>query len=61
MMLPSRDSQVLEVNGRRYVALVNVRGIIAVYRVRPDGILKGLKRWPKELDQMLGTEGETEA
>ena len=46
-------SEVVEVNGRRYVVLTNVRGIIAVYRVRPDGILKGMKRWPKELDQMF--------
>lgn len=47
-------TEVAEVNGRRYVVLCNERGIFAVYRVRkPDGILKGLKRWPKELDQQF--------
>ena len=64
MIQPSKESCVQEVSGRRYVVLVNVSGIIAVYRVRPDGILKGLKRWPKELDQIAGaddqpTDGET--
>lgn len=54
MLQPSQDSRVAEVNGRRYVVLCNVSGILAVYRVRkPDGILKGLKRWPKELDQQF--------
>jgi hypothetical protein len=35
--------------GRRYVVLSNANGILAAYRVRPDGILKRLKRWPPEL------------
>lgn len=61
MIQPSKDSGVQEVNGRKYVVLRNVAGILAVYRVRTDGILKGLKRWPKELDQMLGTEGDAQA
>lgn len=52
MMQPG-GREVVTVNGLRYVVLSNVRGIIAVYRVRPDGILKGMKRWPKELDQMF--------
>ena len=58
-MQPSKDSGVQEVNGKRYVVLRNVNGIMAVYRVRTDGILKGLKRWPKELEQPTTTkEGE---
>jgi hypothetical protein len=26
-------------------------GVLAVYRVRNDGILKGLKRWPKAIEE----------
>lgn len=47
---PSNDSGELEHDGKRYVVLRNCRGILAVYRVRNDGMLKGLKRWPKELE-----------
>jgi hypothetical protein len=36
--------------GKVYVTLRNVRGVLAVYRVRNDGILKGLKRYPKAFD-----------
>lgn len=47
---PSADSHLCELDGRQYVVLVNARGILAVYRVRTDGILKAMKRWPKELE-----------
>lgn len=43
---PSNSSDVQDVGGRLYVVLRNVSGILAVYRVRTDGVLKGLKRWP---------------
>jgi len=33
----------------RYVVLRNVRGVMAVYRLRDDGVLTRLKRWPSEL------------
>jgi hypothetical protein len=33
------------------VILENVNGVLADYRVRNDGIIKGLKRWPKELEK----------
>jgi hypothetical protein len=46
---PSGGTGVTEFHGRRYVVLSNANGILAVYRVRPDGILKRLKRWPPEL------------
>ncbi len=47
---PSQDSSVVTtVDGKRYVVLRNVVGILAVYRVRTDGVLKGLKRWPAEV------------
>jgi hypothetical protein len=40
-----------EAGGKRYVVLRGARGhILRVYRVRNDGMLKGLKRWPRELE-----------
>jgi hypothetical protein len=39
-----------EHQGKRYVVLKNVSGVLAVYRVRPDGVLKGLRRWPAEIE-----------
>jgi hypothetical protein len=48
---PSNRSRVVEHNGLRYVVLVNVSGVIAVYRVRTDnGLLRRLKRWPVEIE-----------
>lgn len=39
-----------EHDGKLYVVLRNCNGVLAVYRVRPDGILKRLKRWPAEIE-----------
>lgn len=47
---PANYSDVAEHDGKLYVVLRNVNGVLAVYRVRNDGILKGLKRWPKQLE-----------
>jgi hypothetical protein len=47
---PANTSGVRAHGGKRYVVLENVRGVLAVYRVRPDGILKGLRRWPREIE-----------
>ncbi len=45
------NSGVEEHEGKFYVVLRSVRGILAVYRVRAhDGVLKRLKRWPKEVE-----------
>ena len=46
---PSSTSDVRTVDGKTYVVLRNTNGIMRVYRVRNDGMLKGLKRWPAEL------------
>lgn len=35
--------------GKQYVVFRNATGILAVYRLRSDGALKELKRWPKEI------------
>jgi hypothetical protein len=48
---PSWDSSTVEEHqGSFYVVLRNVNGVLAVYRLRRQGILKRLKRWPQELE-----------
>lgn len=46
---PRIDSRVVELDGKRYVLLHNVNDILAVYRVRNDGMLRRMRRWPSEL------------
>jgi hypothetical protein len=46
---PINDPALVEHAGKTYVVLFNVRGPLAVYRVRNDGLLKRLKRWPREV------------
>lgn len=48
---PAGGGDLVEHDGMTYVVLRNVSGILAVYRVRNDGILKRLKRWPAELER----------
>ena len=51
--IPSeRLGGVEEIGGKSYATLQNADGILAVYRVRNDGVLKSLKRWPKELEPL---------
>ena len=41
-------------DGRVYILIVNSkRTILKVYRVRNDGQLKGLKRWPQEFKRLV--------
>lgn len=45
-------TEVLEHDGLSYVVLSSRQGVLAVYRVRivnGSPVLKGLKRWPREL------------
>lgn len=54
-----RDVQEIEVEGKKYVVLTNVNGLVAVYRVRlvnGEPMLKGLKRWPAGVDEFAGVE-----
>ena len=44
-------SAVRTLDAKRYVVLANDNGPLAVYRVRGDGILRRMRRWPKELNQ----------
>ena len=43
---PGANSGLREHEGLQYVALENVSGVLAVYRIRKDGMLKRMKRWP---------------
>jgi hypothetical protein len=47
---PARGSGVVERDGKLYVVLDSSRGILAVYRVRNDGMLRRMRRWPAELN-----------
>jgi hypothetical protein len=49
------SARMASAGGREYVVLRGQRAlggpvIVAVYRVRNDGVLKGLRRWPRELE-----------
>ena len=43
-------ARVAEHLGRRYVVIGYPRGGIAVYRVRTDGVLRAMRRWPKAIE-----------
>ena len=47
---PANTSGIREYQGKEYVVLENINGILAVYRIKNDGFLKCLKRWPKALE-----------
>jgi hypothetical protein len=38
--------------GKQYVVLSNGAGVLAVYRVRNDDVLKRLKRWPSRINNL---------
>lgn len=44
---PSNESDLIEVDGRVYVRLVNCHGILAAYRMKRDGTLRRLNGWPE--------------
>jgi len=46
---PANTSCVTHHEGRWYVVLQNVRGTMAVYRLKNDGVLRQLRRWPVEV------------
>jgi hypothetical protein len=47
---PANTSGVRFHDAKAYVVLENTRGVLAVYRVRPNGVLKRLRRWPAALE-----------
>lgn len=48
---PSGDSGVVKRDEKLYVVLRNVNGTLAVYRVRNDGVLRRMRRWPSDVDR----------
>ena len=46
---PAGTSGVRDYNDKAYVVLENVRGTLAVFRIKPDGRLRHLRRWPAEI------------
>jgi hypothetical protein len=48
--LPDGASYLVDHDERRYIVLANSRLILAVYRIRQSGLLKRLRRWPKEIE-----------
>ncbi len=48
---PVSTSYTAEHLDKRYVVLEDFDGVLAVYRVRNDGILKALRRWPAEIEK----------
>ena len=47
---PASSSGPVTHDGKQYVVLDNVNGVLAVYRLRNDGKLKRLRRWPAALE-----------
>ena len=39
------------VKEKEYIVIENAAEILAVYRVRPNGLLKRMKRYPKEVGE----------
>ncbi len=46
----SGGSGVEQLNGKWYAVLRNINGVMRVYRVRNNGALKRLRRWPRALE-----------
>jgi hypothetical protein len=49
-----------DVGDKSYIVLRNGGGILAVYRVRHDGMLKRLRRWPADLGTTAAGESRGE-
>jgi hypothetical protein len=48
---PGNTSGLRKIDGLPYIVLENVNGVLAVFRLRNDGILKSLRRWPAGLGE----------
>jgi hypothetical protein len=46
----SAASYEAQLDGKAYVVLRKRYQTLAVYRIKPNGLLRRLKRWPKALD-----------
>ena len=50
---PPITLQTVEIRNKSYVVLSGVRNILAVYRVKPDGYVRRLVRYPRALNRMV--------
>ena len=50
---PPTTPQTVEIRDKSYVVLSGVRGILAVYRIKPDGYVRRLVRYPRALNRMV--------
>jgi hypothetical protein len=46
--------QITMPDGKAYVALANSYQVLGVYRIRPNGYLKLLRRWPRAVESAAG-------
>jgi hypothetical protein len=46
---PAEPDHLQDEEGHAYIVLHNANGILAVYRVKNDGALRSLRRYPKAL------------
>ena len=58
ILQPASTGHLCEFRGKRYVVLGSGADSCRVYRVRNDGVLKRLRRWPREIGEKQ--EGVTE-
>ena len=47
-------TQVTLPNGKGYVVMANSYQVLGVYRIRPSGFLRGLRRWPRAVEVAAG-------
>ena len=52
---PTRSSGPQEHDGRQHIVIKDGQEILAVYRLRNDGQLKRLRRWPRALNKLEGS------
>jgi hypothetical protein len=50
----ARCVQVTLANGKRYVVLATSATVLGVYRIKPSGFLRRLKRWPRTVEMAAG-------
>ena len=53
-MYEALSTQVTLPSGKAYVVLANSYQVLGVYRIRPNGTLKLLRRWPKDVEVAAG-------
>jgi|RhiMethySRZTD1v2_1073278.scaffolds.fasta_scaffold65883_1 hypothetical protein len=50
----ARCAQVTLGDGKHYVVLASSDAVVAVYRIKPAGFLRRLKRWPRQVETAAG-------